>query len=139
VISLSRTLTDRRLHDLIRFYQLLEALERRLGGRRRLAHCHGRIQWPQRGVYFFMENGENRTDTGGGLRIVRVGTHALTATSQTTLWKRLSQHKGQEGSGGGNHRGSIFRLLVGSTLAWLTVFAALPHGALRPPRAARFA
>ena len=50
------------------------------------------------------------------MRIVRVGTHALTATSQTTLWNRLSQHKGQKASGGGNHRGSIFRLLVGSTL-----------------------
>ena len=62
-----------------------------------------------------MEQGESRTDTGEGLRIVRVGTHALKAGSRTRLWARLSQHKGQ-GSGGGNHRGSIFRLLVGSTL-----------------------
>src|SRR5262249_52347472 len=51
-----------------------------------------------------------------GLRIVRAGTHALKAGSRTTLWKRLSQHRGHENSGGGNHRGSIFRLLVGSTL-----------------------
>src|SRR5687768_9886904 len=29
---------------------------------------------------------------------------------------RLSQHKGQKASGGGNHRGSTFRLLVGSPL-----------------------
>src|SRR5688572_24943155 len=50
------------------------------------------------------------------MRIVRAGTHALTASSRTTLWKRLSQHKGQQKSGGGNHRGSIFRLLVGSAL-----------------------
>jgi hypothetical protein len=75
------------------------------------------MAWPQRGVYFFMEEGEHRTDSGEGLRIVRVGTHALTSTSRTTLWKRLSQHRGQKKSGSGNHRGSIFRLLVGSTLA----------------------
>lgn len=106
----------RRLDDLIRFCDILETLERRIGGRRLLADCHGRMDWPQRGVYFFMEEGERRTDTGEGLRIVRVGTHALKAGSGTTLWGRLSQHKGQEKSGGGNHRGSIFRLLVGSTL-----------------------
>ena len=89
------------------------------GGGVRMAdgsECHGRMAWPQRGVYFFMEEGERRTNSGDGLRIVRVGTHALTAKSQTSLWQRLSQHKGQENSGGGNHRGSIFRLLVGSTL-----------------------
>jgi hypothetical protein len=63
-----------------------------------------------------MEDGECRSDSGDGLRVVRVGTHALTSSSRTTLWKRLSQHKGQKASGGGNHRGSIFRLLVGSTL-----------------------
>ena len=81
-----------------------------------LASCDGRSGWPERGVYFFMENGECRSDSGVGLRVVRVGTHALTSSSRTTLWKRLSQHKGQKTSGGGNHRGSIFRLLVGSTL-----------------------
>ncbi len=31
------------------------------------------------------------------------------------MWKRLSQHKGQR-DGNGNHRGSIFRLLVGAAL-----------------------
>src|SRR5207248_1555388 len=97
-------------------YSILGVLERRVGARRLLADCHGRMAWPQRGVYFFMEEGEHRTNTGRGLRIVRVGTHALKAGSRTTLWKRLSQHKGHENSGGGNHRGSIFRLLVGSTL-----------------------
>ena len=107
---------SRRLDDLARFYAVLSNLERALGGRRTLDICTGRMDWPRRGVYFFMEEGETRTDTGGGLRIVRVGTHALTSTSKTTLWARLAQHRGQERSGGGNHRGSIFRLLVGSTL-----------------------
>ena len=52
-----------------------------------------------------------------GPRIVRVGTHALKAGSGTKLWTRLSQHKGQPSTGGGNHRGSIFRLIVGAALA----------------------
>ena len=75
------------------------------------------MAWPQRGVYFFFEDGEVRSDTGHGLRVVRVGTHALAANSRTTLWKRLRQHRGADKTGGGNHRGSIFRLLVGAAIA----------------------
>lgn len=63
-----------------------------------------------------MEEGENRSESGPGRRVVRVGTHALKLGSNTTLWNRLSQHKGQSQSGGGNHRGSIFRLIVGTAL-----------------------
>ena len=87
-----------------------------LAGARTLSECNGRLSWPQRGVYFFMEQGEERSDTGTGRRIVRVGTHALTQGSRTKLWSRLSQHRGQATSGGGNHRGSIFRLIVGTAL-----------------------
>lgn len=67
-------------------------------------------------VHFFHEPGEVRTESGTGPRIVRVGTHALKAGSRTTLWRRLKQHKGTVRSGGGNHRGSIFRLIVGAAL-----------------------
>jgi hypothetical protein len=74
------------------------------------------MDWAQRGVYFFRESGESRTDSGEGARIVRVGTHALRSGSQTKLWTRLSQHRGQPSTGSGNHRGSIFRLLVGVAL-----------------------
>lgn len=105
-----------RLDDLRRFYRLLDILEERLGGVRVLSECNGRLSWPRRGVYFFMEQGEERSDTGAGPRIVRVGTHALKHGSQTILWKRLSQHRGTSRSGGGNHRGSIFRLIVGTAL-----------------------
>lgn len=105
-----------RLSDLVRFYVLLDSLEEKLGGKRTLAVCNGRMSWPTRGVYFFFEAGEERCDSGHGPRIVRVGTHALIAKSRTTLWKRLSQHRGIEKTGGGNHRGSIFRLIVGSAL-----------------------
>ena len=105
-----------RVADTARFYRLLERLEARVGGVRRLSECNGRMDWPRRGVYFFFEAGEPRSGSGEGRRVVRIGTHALTAGSRSTLWQRLSQHRGVEG-GGGNHRGSIFRLLVGVALA----------------------
>jgi hypothetical protein len=73
------------------------------------------MDWPARGVYFFREEGEVRTDTGSGPRVVRVNTHALKDGSGTKLWTRLAQHRGQA-SGNGNHRGSIFRLIVGVAL-----------------------
>lgn len=101
--------------DLRKFYDLLTELDGRMGGARRLVECNGRMDWPTRGVYFFFEEGEVRTISGIGPRVVRVGTHALIATSRTTLWNRLSQHRGQS-AGGGNHRGSIFRLIVGGAL-----------------------
>jgi hypothetical protein len=107
---------DERLQHLVRFYSILGDLERNIGGARTLADCRGRMAWPARGVYFFREAGEIRSDSGEGPRIVRVGTHALKASGKTSLWKRLSQHRGQLRSGGGNHRGSIFRLIVGTAL-----------------------
>ena len=106
-----------RAADTARFYGLLDRLESRAGGVRVLADCTGRMNWPRRGVYFFFEDGEARSVSGNGRRVVRVGTHAVTSRSRTTLWNRLSQHRGSARSGGGNHRGSIFRLLVGAALA----------------------
>ena len=105
----------RRLEDLIHFYRLIDRLAAGRAGGRRLGECHGRLDWPRRGVYFFFEPGERRSETGVGSRVVRVGTHALARTSQTTLWNRLAQHRGTK-MGQGNHRGSIFRLLVGQAL-----------------------
>ena len=105
-----------RLTHLRRLYQILRILERRIGGARSLATSHGRMDWPARGVYFFLERGEKRTDTGEGPRVVRVGTHALKAGAATKLWTRLATHRGPARSGGGNHRGSIFRLIVGTAI-----------------------
>jgi hypothetical protein len=82
-------------------------------GERRLADAHGRQDWPTRGVYFMFEPHETRAD--GSPRIVRVGTHALKRHSKSTLWKRLSQHRGTL-AGNGNHRGSILRKHVGKAL-----------------------
>ena len=104
-----------RLDHLKQFYSCLNKLGRRWGTRR-LSSCSGRMPWPRRGVYFLMEPGEIRTSSGTGPRVVRVGTHALAAGSGSTLWNRLYQHRGPMRSGGGNHRGSIFRDLVGRAL-----------------------
>lgn len=105
-----------RKEDLIRFYRLVDRLSEKTGGPHFLSNCGSRMTWPSRGVYFFMEPSEFRTDTGSGLRIVRIGTHGLKLGAKSTLWKRLSQHKGTS-SGSGSHRGSIFRLLVGTSIA----------------------
>ncbi len=109
-------MADGRISDLETFYSILAALAEKLGGAPTLVACSGRLRWPKRGVYFFMEDGETRSDTGSGPRIVRVGTHALKDGSRTKLWTRLSQHRGQNNTGGGNHRGSIFRSIVGTAV-----------------------
>jgi hypothetical protein len=95
----------------------LDELAARQGGPRRLRDCTGSSGCPAQGLYFFYEDGENRTD--GSHRVVRVGTHALTETSKATLWGRLRQHRGQltgRNPGGGDHRASVFRRHVGAAL-----------------------
>lgn len=109
-------MTDR-LADTARFYRILGELEARVGGARVLTDCNGYMNWPERGVYFFHETGETRNGSEGSVRVTRVGTHALTARTRSRLWGRLSQHRGAARTGAGNHRGSIFRLLVGIALA----------------------
>ena len=106
-----------RVATTVRFYDLLTGLAANLGGCRQLSECSGRMDWPPRGVYFFFEPGESRSLSGTGGRIVRVGTHAVARGSRSTLWQRLAQHRGNARGDGGNHRGSIFRLLVGAALA----------------------
>lgn len=64
-------MSDRRLNDLIRFYSILNQLEKAIGAARALADCRGRMKWPSRGVYFFHETSENRSDTSEGLRVLR--------------------------------------------------------------------
>ena len=99
-------------------YWLLETAADLHGGRRLLGNATGRDEWPTHGVYFFFEPGEVREDAVTP-RVVRVGTHALTESSRTHLWTRLRAHRGRVGGrnpGGGNHRGSVFRLHVGTAL-----------------------
>lgn len=95
------------------FYGSLQLLAERRGPQR-LGNCHGRMEWPKRGIYFFFETKESRLCTCQP-RVVRVGTHAVGKGSQSTLWSRLKTHKGVA-SGGGSHRSSVFRLHVGAAL-----------------------
>lgn len=99
-----------RLKMISELYEQLDEL-RFVTGLRRLSECSARSGWPRRGVYFFFESGEKRADSTQ-LRVVRVGTHAVSVGSRTTLWNRLSTHRGSS-KGTGNHRGSIFRKRVG--------------------------
>jgi len=101
--------------ELERFYELLDVLAAQPGQGRMLAECSGGSAWPARGVYFFREPGEYRSPRSKGLRVVRVGTHAVSANSRSTLWDRLRAHRGRR-DGGGSHRSSIFRLHVGTAL-----------------------
>lgn len=96
------------------FYNLLTKLKFRLGDYRKLGDCTGNMSWPDKGVYFFFNLNEKRRGDEQ-LRVVRVGTHALVQGKKTTLWSRLYQHRGTL-SGGGNHRGSVFRKHVGEAL-----------------------
>lgn len=105
-----------RFDHLNQFYSLMNTLDERLGGPRFLADCTARSGWPSRGVYFFMESGEDRAGEDREPRIVRVGTHAVSKGSRTKLWDRLSTHRGPEKTGIGRQRSSIFRFLVGTAL-----------------------
>ena len=109
-------MNDSRLDHLDQFYSLMDTLDERLGGPRFLSECTAKSGWPSRGVYFFMESGEDRAGDDEEPRIVRVGTHAVSKGSRTKLWDRLSTHRGSESTGIGRHRSSVFRLLVGTAL-----------------------
>ena len=104
---------DRIERDLAEFYGLMDFLANLPNQARPLSQLVGNRDMPQRGVYFFREPGEVCPD--GSPRIVRVGTHAVSTGSKSTLRARLKTHLGSQ-SGSGNHRGSIFRLHLGHAL-----------------------
>jgi len=109
-----------RQDDIARFYDLLGNLERLVSGKEKLKNCTGYMDWPNRGVYFFLEPGETR-DSTDQMRVTRAGTHAVSEGSSTSLWDRLKQHYGTaSGSSdhphGGNHRGSVYRKRVGEAI-----------------------
>ncbi|KXB07989.1 hypothetical protein AKJ58_01245 [candidate division MSBL1 archaeon SCGC-AAA385D11] len=107
-----------RKEDVDRLYEILNELENAVGGKRKLENCDGRMDWPRRGVYFFFDPREERKSTDE-LRVTRVGTHAVSRGSETTLWDRLKTHRGTlsgKYAGGGNHRGSVFRKEVGRAI-----------------------
>lgn len=102
-----------RSEDIDQFYGLLEDLEETVGGKQKLRDCTGYMDWPDRGVYIFFAPNK-QYDAGN--RITRIGTHAVSEGSSTSLWDRLRTHRGAKRGtyeGGGNHRGSVFRKRVG--------------------------
>lgn len=98
-----------------RFYELVARLEELPNQGLPLGEYTGRSPWPDRGVYFFFEPGEYRAHERSAARVVRVGTHAVSAGSKSSLWGRLRAHLGRR-DGSGSHRSSIFRLHVGAAL-----------------------
>ncbi len=72
-------------------------------------------QLPQQGVYFFFDDSEASPFSRLTPRLVRIGTHAVSAGSTATLRNRLRTHLGTR-AGTGNHRGSVFRLHVGRAI-----------------------
>jgi hypothetical protein len=89
------------------------------------------MDWPDRGVYFFLEPGETR-DSPDQMRVTRIGTHAVSGGSSTSLWDRFKQHYGT-GSGSsnhphhGNHRGSVYRKRVGEAIIEQNAIALLSN------------
>jgi hypothetical protein len=108
-------MSDRRLQDLIRFYSIMNRLEKTIGGARALADCRGCMKWPARGVYFFREAGENRSDTGEGPRVVRAGTCAESRRKHDALGTPVDA-PGPVAQRWRQSPGSIFRLIVGTAL-----------------------
>ena len=73
-----------------RFYALLGELEGRVGGKRTLAEFATGIAPSIKGVYFFFEPGEYRSNDSAELRVVRIGTHS---GHRSNIWTRLIEHK----------------------------------------------
>ena len=89
---------------LVEFYSLLEELKDNIGGARTLTEPSSwKEGLPDLGVYFFQEPGEQRSDSGIGPRIVRVGT-----VKRGSLVDRLAQHR--------NKSVSVFRKYVEASL-----------------------
>src|SRR5262249_17093801 len=70
---------------------------------------------PKQGVYFFFDDAEPTKFSTAIPRLVRVGTHGVSAGSVATLRNRLRTHLGTR-SGAGNHGASVFRLHVGRAI-----------------------
>lgn len=101
--------------DIGRLNHYTKQLWRAQKGGRSIIETSGRMDWPARGVYIVLDGEKNPVSRSDIPRIARIGTHAISAGSQTSMWNRLSTHRGTI-AGSGSHRSSIFRLHVGR--AW---------------------
>lgn len=87
-----------RLNDLTRFYKVLESL----GTPKLLAELDQSYVPKSGGVYFFFELGEERSESGNGSRVVRIG-------SSDNLQRRLGYHFGR---GASSFRDNLGKALV---------------------------
>jgi len=106
---------SQRARDIARLYGILQDHQLRETQFRHFRECSGSMRWPQKGLYLFYQCGFNRILSNIDLKIMRIGTHAVSEGSSSSLWQRLKNHKGKLDLSG-NHRGSIFRLYVGAAL-----------------------
>ena len=85
-------LVTKREKDIERFYGLLKRLEDQVGGSHPIKDFPSVVPPTAKGVYFIFESREIRSCQPDQLRVVRVGTHGLTARSRSTIWTRLFEH-----------------------------------------------
>lgn len=100
-------MSDRKT-DVDCFYALMSQLSERIGGPHPLINFSSVVSPGVKGVYYIFESGETR-DGSDSLRVVRVGTHGLTANSRSTIWTRLFEHLMYNGR-------SVFRVHVRDAL-----------------------
>lgn len=104
---------DKRTRAIERSYEMFDQLADRMG-----LHPLRDIlaeELPKQGVYFFFDDSEPTKYSGRVPRLVRIGTHGVSAGSVATLRNRLRTHLGTR-AGAGNHRASVFRLHVGRAI-----------------------
>ncbi len=106
-----------RIDEINRFYELLNKLENKIGGKYLLPDCNAQMNWPRKSIYFFFEEGQVR-DKKREKRVVSIG-YTKGKEERDTLWACLRKHRGTVAgkyAGGGNHRDSNLRLHLGSSL-----------------------
>jgi hypothetical protein len=103
----------KRKENVAHAYGLFESLSSHIGMRELRSLLDTEL--PKQGVYFFFDVNEASTFSRKVPRLVRIGTHGVSAGSIATLRTRLRTHLGTR-SGLGNHRASVFRLHVGRAI-----------------------
>jgi len=101
-------------------YREFENLSEKTGGPYYLDNYSSDWNWPTRGIYIFFTPDTNiEADPHSEWTVARIGTVGVANGSSNTLMNRMRQHRGNKKgkyAGGGNHRGSIFRLHVGNAI-----------------------
>jgi hypothetical protein len=106
---------EKRLRQMDDLYEMLSRLSR-IDDERDVPLGHRKsFDTTMKGIYFFYQAGETRLSKPFTPRVVRIGTHGVSAGSKSSLWTRLRTHRGGK-DGLGNHRSSIFRLHIGQCL-----------------------